>query len=225
MNYSGEGGMLLQLNPKLHEEVDSQPSTKATVHPIKTNESAGGAILSPAAAAVRLAPPRKGNQPQFPPANFDTNAVSQMRVPVIIGEVTFRGMAPVDGIVLGSPGANGGTLTVRQRGRPFFGSDPELDGEISFRDMLRVNGHIAGSVCSKKGTLIVDARALIDANVEVSVAIIDGTVNGDVVAHQKVELGPAAKIHGNIWTRSLSIQNGAIFDGVCQMIEGKEDAS
>jgi cytoskeletal protein CcmA (bactofilin family) len=215
---------MLQLNPKVQDEKESRTSTKSVVAPRPASDTPTSSVLSPVAAAVRLAPPRKGNQPEFPAAHFETSLGSQMRVPVIIGEVTFRGMLPVDGVVLGSPGGNGGTLSVRQRGRPFFGNDPELNGDLSFRDMLRVNGHIAGSVCSKKGTLIVDASAQVDADIEVSVAVIGGIVNGDIVAHQRVELGPAAKIHGNIWTRLLSIQNGAIFDGVCQMLEGKEDA-
>lgn len=214
---------MLQVNPKVQDELETQPSATSSVRPLETSESTANSVLSATAASVRLAPPRKGNQPQFPAASFETTVASQMRVPVIIGEVSFRGMIPVDGVVTGSPGANGGTLSVKQRGRPFFGNDPELNGDLSFRDMLRVNGHIAGSVCSRKGTLIVDARAQVDADIEVSVAVIGGTVNGDIVAHQRVELGPAAKIHGNIWTRSLSIQNGATFDGVCQMIEGKDD--
>lgn len=215
---------MLQVNPTVQDETENRTSTKPVVHPSSPIETSISPVLSPVAAGVRLAPPRKANQPQFPAANFETRLDSQMRVPVIIGEVIFRGSIPVDGVVLGSPAGNGGSLTVRQRGRPYFGNDPELNGDMSFRDMLRVNGHIAGSVCSKKGTLIVDARAQIDADIEVSVAVISGIVNGDIVAHQRVELGPAAKIHGNIWTRSLSIQNGAIFDGVCQMIEGKEEA-
>lgn len=95
-------------------------------------------------------------------------------------------------------------------------------GEISFRDMVRVNGHIAGTIYSKTGTLIVDTEARIDANVEVAVAVISGTVNGDIVAHERVELGPHAKIHGNIWTPSIGIKDGAIFDGVCTMIPGSE---
>jgi len=213
---------MLQDNPKVQDELET--STTPAIRPLATSESTAKAVLSATAANVRLAPPRKPNQPQFPAASFETNVDSQMRVPVIIGEITFRGMVPVDGVITGSPGVNGGSLSVRQRGRPYFGSDAELNGDMSFRDMLRVNGHIAGSICSKKGTLIVDARAQIDANIEVSVAVIAGTVNGDIVAHQRVELGAAAKIHGNIWTRSLSIQNGATFDGVCQMIEGKEDS-
>lgn len=215
---------MLQVKPKVVDEVEDHPHPKAAVHSLAV-EPRVSEMLAPAIAGARLAPLRKPNQPEFPANSFETREDSQMRVPVIIGEVSFRGTIPVDGIICGIPGANGGSLTVKQRGRKFFGPDPELNGDLSFRDMLRVNGHIAGSVCSKKGTLIVDAAAQIDANIDVSVAVIGGIVNGDIVAHQRVELGTAAKIHGNIWTRSLSIQNGATFDGVCQMIEGKEEAS
>ena len=90
--------------------------------------------------------------------------------------------------------------------------------------MVRVNGHIAGTVYSKKGTLIVDSSARVDADVDVAVAVIGGTVNGDIVAHERVELGSAARIRGNIWTRSISIKSGAIFEGVCRMIDDRNDA-
>ena len=53
-----------------------------------------------------------------------------------------------------------------------------------------------------------------------AVAVIDGTVHGDIVALERVEIGPCAKIYGNIWKRSIGIKDGAIFDGVCTMIEG-----
>src|SRR6267142_993388 len=210
---------MLQVNPKLQDEIDTRATATSTVGPLDPASVVG---QNQNAAAVRLAPVRKASQPQFPVTNFEVSRDTQTRVPVIIGEVVFRGTVPVDGMICGAPGVNGGSLSMRQRGRTFFGNDPEMNGDLSFRDMLRVNGHIAGSVCSKRGTLIVDAAAQIDANIEVAVAVIGGKVNGDIVAHQRVELGPAARIHGNIWTRSLAIQNGAIFDGVCQMIEGKE---
>jgi cytoskeletal protein CcmA (bactofilin family) len=214
---------MLQVKPKVQDELETR-STSNNVRQLTQVEPSPISALSAKTATVRLAPPRKASLPQFPPIN-DPSFDTQTRVPVVIGEISFRGMIPVDGIISGTPGANGGTLSVRQRGRPYFGSDPELNGDIRFRDMLRVNGHIAGSVCSKKGTLIVDTAARVDADIEVSIAVISGTVNGDIVAHQRVEVSAAAHIHGNIWTRSLAIQNGAIFDGVCQMIEGKEESS
>jgi cytoskeletal protein CcmA (bactofilin family) len=103
-------------------------------------------------------------------------------------------------------------------------SQPELNGELSFKDMVRVNGHIAGSVSSKSGTLIVDTSAVVEADINVAVAVISGMVRGEIVARERVELGPASKIYGNIWTRSLVIKGGAIFEGVCRMIEEEQKA-
>jgi cytoskeletal protein CcmA (bactofilin family) len=156
------------------------------------------------------------------PVPKDSNGF-QTRPPVIIGEVHYKGTVAVDGILGGQVSGNHGGLGVRQRSNSAFSAQPELSGEISFRDMVRVNGHIAGTIYSKNGTLIVDTLARIDANVEVGIAVISGTVNGDIVAHERVELAASAKIYGNIWTRSIGIKDGAIFDGVCTMIEGSRN--
>jgi len=144
----------------------------------------------------------------------------QARVPVIVGEVHYKGTLAIDGLLGGQVSGNNGSLGVRQKSGSAFASRPELSGEISFRDMVRVNGHIAGTIYSKKGTLIVDIQATVEANVEVAVAVINGRVHGDIVAQERVEIGPSAQIYGNIWTRSIGIKDGAIFDGVCTMIEG-----
>lgn len=149
--------------------------------------------------------------------------IFQPRVPVLQGEATYRGWLPIDGIVSGQLGASGNTLTIKQR--PKNGaveSVPELDGEISFKDMLRVNGHIAGRVVSEKGTLIVDASARVDASIEVAVATISGTVNGDVIGHERVEVGPGATVNGNISTRSLCIKPGAVFSGDCRILKDEQ---
>ena len=143
----------------------------------------------------------------------------QTRMPVITGEVNYKGMLPIDGVLTGQLGGNGGSLAVRQKSATIFSSGPELSGEITFRDVVRINGHIAGTVYSENGTLMVDDTARVDANIEVAVAVLNGRINGDIVAHIRVEIGPAAKIYGNIWTRSIAIKNGAEFEGVCTMIE------
>ena len=151
----------------------------------------------------------------------DNGASFQARVPVITGEATYRGSMPVDGTLSGQMGA-GSTLTVKQRPRSgSIASVPELDGELSFKDMLRVNGHIAGKVTSPDGTLIVDLSARVDADIEVGVAVISGIVNGDVIAHERVELGPAAIINGNISTGSLTMKPGAVFQGDCRMLKNE----
>jgi cytoskeletal protein CcmA (bactofilin family) len=144
----------------------------------------------------------------------------QPRVPVLQGEATYRGWLPVDGIISGQLGGSSNGLTVKQRAKNgAVESVPELDGEICFKDMLRVNGHIAGRVFSEKGTLIIDASARVDASIEVAVATISGTVNGNVIGYERVEVGPGARVNGNITTRSLCIKPGAVFQGDCRILK------
>ena len=216
---------MLQATPKRKEDLDSRVVPAAKALPLSPREvTLGSGPGAQKLMSALPAPQRKSNQPIFPASAVRDGQRLQTRVPVILGEVTFRGMIAVDGIISGQPGNSGGATSLKQHGRSFFGSDPELNGEISFVDMIRVNGHIAGSVHSQKGTLIVDTTARVDASVDVAIAVISGTVTGDIIAHQRVELAPSAKIYGNIWTRSLAIQSGAIFEGECQMLEDKKEA-
>jgi len=101
----------------------------------------------------------------------------------------------------------------------FVGSGTVVTGEATFKAMMRVDGHLSGRISSSSGTLIVGANGRVDANIEVAVAMIHGTVHGDIIATQRLELGRAAKMNGNIQTPSLMIEQGAIFEGSCKMMQ------
>ena len=101
----------------------------------------------------------------------------------------------------------------------FVGGGTVVTGEANFKAMMRVDGHLSGRVSSSSGTLIVGANGKVDANIEVAVAVIHGTINGDIIATQRLELGRAAKVNGNIQTPSLIIEQGAIFEGSCKMVQ------
>ena len=103
----------------------------------------------------------------------------------------------------------------------FVGNGTTLQGEASFKGMLRVDGHLSGQVKSEGGTLIIGNNGQVDADIEVAVATIHGTVNGDINASQRLELGRAAKVNGNIQTPSLVIEQGAVFEGSCRMVQQK----
>lgn len=107
----------------------------------------------------------------------------------------------------------------------FVGSGTVITGESSFKSMLRVDGRFSGRITSGTGTLIVGAGGQVDANIEVAVATIQGVVNGDIIASQRVELGRASKLSGNIQTPSLVIEQGAVFEGSCKMVQMKTAAS
>jgi len=101
----------------------------------------------------------------------------------------------------------------------FVGGGTVVTGEANFKAMMRVDGHLSGRVSSTSGTLIVGANGKVDANIEVAVAVIHGTINGDIIATQRLELGRAAKVNGNIQTPSLIIEQGAVFEGTCKMVQ------
>lgn len=111
-----------------------------------------------------------------------------------------------------------GTLT------GFVGNGTTLTGEANFKGMLRVDGGLSGRVSSADGTLIVSTNGRVDANVEVAVAQIFGTVNGDITASKRIEMGRVAKVTGNIQTPALVIEQGALFEGSCRMVQLKEQA-
>ena len=106
----------------------------------------------------------------------------------------------------------------------FVGGGTVVTGEANFKAMMRVDGHLSGRVSSTSGTLIVGANGKVDANIEVAVAVIHGTINGDIIATQRLELGRAAKVNGNIQTPSLIIEQGAIFEGTCKMLQMSQAA-
>ena len=103
----------------------------------------------------------------------------------------------------------------------FIASGTLVTGEASFKSLLRIDGRFSGRINSATGTLIVGSGGQVDANVEVSIATIHGVVNGDVVAGQRIELGRAGKLNGNIQTPSLMIEQGGIFEGSCKMVQQK----
>lgn len=104
----------------------------------------------------------------------------------------------------------------------FVGNGTVLTGETEFQAMLRVDGHLTGKVSSDTGTLIIGSTGLVDANIAVAAAMINGTVNGDIYASDRIQLGRTACVTGNIQTPRLIIEDGAILEGSCSMINSRD---
>lgn len=104
----------------------------------------------------------------------------------------------------------------------FVGHGTTLTGETEFHAMLRVDGHLIGTVSSSTGTLIIGTNGQVDANVLVAAAMINGTVNGDILATEKLHLGRTARVIGNIQTPRLIVEEGAILEGGCNMLQARE---
>lgn len=106
----------------------------------------------------------------------------------------------------------------------YVGNGTTLTGEATFKGMLRVDGHLTGHVTSADGTLLVGTNGQVDANIAVAVATIHGTVNGDIIAAKRIEIGRTARVVGNINTPSLVIEQGGILEGNCRMLQPREES-
>lgn len=104
----------------------------------------------------------------------------------------------------------------------FVGHGTTLTGETEFHAMLRVDGHLIGTVTSEAGTLIVGTNGQLDANVSVAAAMINGSVNGDILATEKLHLGRTARVMGNISSPRLIVEEGAVLEGGCSMLKARE---
>ena len=99
----------------------------------------------------------------------------------------------------------------------FVGHGTVLTGETNFEAMLRVDGHLMGTVASDSGTLLVGTNGQVDANISVAAALVNGNVNGDIIATDKIQLGRTARVVGNITTPRLILEDGAVLEGSCSM--------
>ncbi len=60
-------------------------------------------------------------------------------------------------------------------------------------------------------------RSLVEGDVDAQSVTAQGTVMGNIVVQDKVELGPAARVDGDITCQTLVVSSGAVFNGICSM--------
>lgn len=104
----------------------------------------------------------------------------------------------------------------------FVGHGTVLKGDTTFETMLRIDGQLTGSITSDGGTLIIGTNGRVDANISVAAANVNGIVNGDISASDKIHLGRTAKVIGNIKAPKLVIDEGALLEGTCTMLKSRE---
>ncbi len=97
-----------------------------------------------------------------------------------------------------------------------IGENTTVTGDIRFQGGLHVDGHVDGSVGTvdgQEGRLTLSERGSIKGEVKVPVAVINGRIDGDVVALERLELNSQARVSGNIRYRSIQMELGSEVNG------------
>ena len=95
--------------------------------------------------------------------------------------------------------------------------DVEINGSIKFDKVMRVDGKFEGEMVTNDGELIVGKTGTVKANVKVKNASIEGRLEGNIVAAEKVELKHNAQLLGDLQARTLVIEEGVVFVGQCNV--------
>lgn len=97
-----------------------------------------------------------------------------------------------------------------------IGAETVVEGDIDFSGGLRVDGCVRGNVNevgAKSGTLVLSEHGRIEGSINVSHAVINGTVLGPVSARAYVELQSKSKVTGDVRYKTLEIHMGAVVEG------------
>jgi cytoskeletal protein CcmA (bactofilin family) len=97
-----------------------------------------------------------------------------------------------------------------------------IRGDLSFEESFRIDGRFEGKIRSGS-ELILGDDADVNAEIEVGRLTVNGKLKGSVHATERVELLAGARVLGDIATPVLRIEEGAHFEGSCQM--GKESSN
>lgn len=105
--------------------------------------------------------------------------------------------------------------------RSFLGEGTEITGDVKFTEIMRVDSTINGTITSDTGSLLVMEKGQIKATIQAGIVEVSGTIEGTITAKTSVKIHSTGRVYGDIYTPSLIIENGALFDGKCHMLDGK----
>jgi len=96
------------------------------------------------------------------------------------------------------------------------GGNTKINGDLNFEGGCHVDGTINGNVSAdteSDSALSISEDANIKGGVTVPYVVLHGIVRGDVFASKRVELGPTARVIGNVYYNLIEMAIGAEING------------
>jgi len=96
------------------------------------------------------------------------------------------------------------------------GRATRINGDVLFGGGFHLDGQVTGNVRADAGVtsvLSVSEHGCIEGSVEVPHVVLNGTVTGDIVALERVELGAKARVNGNVHYGVIEMAMGAEING------------
>ncbi len=93
-----------------------------------------------------------------------------------------------------------------------IGADAFIKGEMTVESRARILGKVEGTIRAK-GQIEVADKGRCVASVNAGLIHVDGSIEGNVTASEKVELSATARVKGDLVAPKLVVAEGAAFTG------------
>ncbi|HAN49573.1 MAG TPA: cell shape determination protein CcmA [Amoebophilaceae bacterium] len=97
-----------------------------------------------------------------------------------------------------------------------IGKGTSLEGNLNTAGNLRVEGKVKGNI-QTKAKVVLGETAVLEGNIIAQTAEISGEVQGTITVSGLLTLKPTAVVNGDITTSKLVFEEGAKFNGKCNM--------
>jgi cytoskeletal protein CcmA (bactofilin family) len=102
-----------------------------------------------------------------------------------------------------------------------IGKNAAIEGKLEVQGHLRIDGLVKGQIKCYETTTI-GPEGKVEADIETRMAVITGEVTGNISAEERLELQAKSVVRGDIKTKSLVVEQGALFHGSCLMRDNNQ---
>ncbi len=97
-----------------------------------------------------------------------------------------------------------------------IGKGTKIEGTINIEGATRIDGTVSGKLIAND-IVTVGSTGVVKAEIRARSIVIGGRVEGNLIASEKVELQAKSELVGDITSKSLLVEHGAIFHGNSKM--------
>jgi cytoskeletal protein CcmA (bactofilin family) len=101
-----------------------------------------------------------------------------------------------------------------------IGPGMKVVGDCLTDGTVRVEGTVEGSIKAGKA-VVIGRQGSVTGDIHTQDAVVSGKVNGTLVAESRLELQATCQIEGEVRTRRMQLEEGALLNGTVHMSEAR----
>jgi cytoskeletal protein CcmA (bactofilin family) len=114
-------------------------------------------------------------------------------------------------------GTEGRAMAEQQSGEvTIIGQGAKLEGTVVSAGSLRIDGQIKGQV-NADGDVMLAPTSQVEADIRAQNVSVAGRFKGSIVVKGRAEIARGGRVDGNITSKTLVVEDGAIFQGQSTM--------